>query len=101
MSVRFLSGFVLAAVAALPGAANAAHCGLCRYPAPCVAPEQCCPPVVTHRVAYQTVVEQQTEVCYRPVYRTVCQPESYTSYRTVRENHTEAVPYTVNRLVKE
>ena len=39
--------------------ASASHCGACNYP-PCAAPqEQCCPPVVQHRICYQTIVEDQ------------------------------------------
>ena len=57
-------------------AAQAAHCGACRYPTPCVAPEQCCPPVDRHRVAYQPVSELQTRSATGPVNRTVYEPQT-------------------------
>src|SRR5918993_5719223 len=82
-------------------AAQAAHCGACRYPTPCVAPEQCCPPVIATRVAYQPVSELKTEVCYRPVTRTVYESQPITTYKTCYEQHVEAVPYTVTKPVVE
>ena len=60
---------------------QAGHCGVCRYPRPCVTPEQCCPPVVTSTVQYQPVIEKQEQVCYRPVYKTCYQAETYTTYK--------------------
>ena len=63
---------------------QAGHLGICRYPRPCVAPEQCCP-VVTSTVQYQEVIEKQEQVCYRPVYKTCYKAENYTTYRTVQE----------------
>ena len=97
-------GVWLLAVVGIAGVSTplqAGHCGICRYPKPCVTPEQCCPAVVTSVVQYQPVVEKHEQVCYRPVYKTCYQPETYTTYRTVQETTCVAEKYTVQRPVTE
>src|SRR5437763_16546450 len=100
--MRLVVRFGLLAAAGVlfgPPAADAAHCGLCRYPAPCVAAAQCCPPVVTARVCYQPATEQQTQVCYPPGYKTCYTPTTETCYPTVSDQQCEATPYTVTKPV--
>src|SRR3954454_5034898 len=83
----------LALAAALAGwmasatPAEAPHCGACAFPAQNICAEQCRLPEVRYRVCYQTVVEEQTQVCHRPVYRTVLKECRSTSYRPVYEQH--------------
>src|SRR5580704_3550529 len=95
LGIWLLVGSSLAWMAA-PAQAN--HCGICRYPSCCVAPEQCVP-IPTTTVQYQPVIEQYQQVCYRPVTRTCYQPETYTTYRTVRETSCIPESYTVQRPV--
>src|SRR5580698_8705765 len=101
--MRKLLGIWLLVFCALGGTAapaRANHCGICRYPNYCIAPEQC-EPVPTTTVLYQPVIEQYQQVCYRPVVKTCYQPETFTAYRTVSE--TTCVPecYSVQRPVLE
>ena len=88
--------------------ASAFHCGLCRYPAPFVAPAQfaagdcgLATPAPAPAVQYQTVTEYVQETQYRPVSRTVYQPQTYTAQRPVYDTVTEQVPYTTTRPVYE
>ena len=67
--------------------AAASHCGACAYPVQMGCAEQCNLPAVRYRVCYQTVVEDQKQICYRPVYRTVMKECRYTTYRPVYEQH--------------
>src|SRR5439155_23658043 len=83
------------------GVAQAGHLGACRYPAPCITPDQCAPAVVGSCVSYQQVVERCEKVCYRPVYKTCYQPQCSTTYKTVTETHYEAERYAVQRPVVE
>src|SRR4051812_27180220 len=80
--------------------ASASHCGLCRWPAPCVAASQCCPVPAT-TVQYQPVTEERCEVRYRPATRTCMQAQTFTCSRPVYETQMEAQCYTVNRSVCE
>src|SRR5262249_52402751 len=77
------------------------HCGACTYPSECICKEQCCQPTVRYKVCYQTVVEEQQQVCYRPIYRTVMKECRYTIYKPCYETHYRDCKYTVCKTITE
>ena len=72
-------GAWLLAVGGLAGISPAAsgtpgHCGFCRYPRPCVTPDQCVPGRASRASSVSAGRSRQHEqVCYRPVYKTCYQ----------------------------
>src|SRR5437763_887078 len=96
-----LAAVALAGLGWIGGAARASHCGACCYPATAVCPDQCAPPVVSYRVCYRAVWEEQTKICYRPCYRTEYKQVCETVMRPHYEQHCREESYPVSRPVVE